>query len=287
MQPLYLAGASVSLAMALSFLSFGVSIMIKIGNPKRIHAIIFFILGCVFIILFTIFWQAAFTQTNQTPTLPITPQELNNMWPLWLSAIGTIALALVTFIISIVIPWIKKPKFEVEFDNTIPYCREAPVIGIIHEDGSTTDLPPDLISTKLSYWLRLKVINSGNSVAKRCIGKIVKVMDDSGKEITNYDPVMLHWVGTNWAALPFIPIDLNQGEYEFLDILVTANNVSDKVYLCTDSYLRGTPKYLPPGTYRIQVTIYGDGVTPFSKQYKVIWGASHYRDIKIEELKKL
>lgn len=131
--------------------------------------------------------------------------------------------------------------------------------------------------------MRLKITNSGKSVAKRCVGKLVKVMDDSGRELTNYDPVVLHWVGTSWDDVPFRPIDLNQGEYEFLDVFFTRTDHPQNAIICTDAYARGIPKIISVGTYQIQITIYGDNVNPCPNEFRLIWAATNYRDIRLEE----
>lgn len=272
MQPLYTAGAGIMLAVALASLSAGIAILIKIGNPKRIHAVIYFVISVILLIFFAFLWQSASIQLNQATPPPITPLEVNDMWPLWLSAIGTIALALITFTISMIIPWIKKPKFEIEFENKEPFCRDV--------DMRLTEL---LTPTITSYWLRLKVKNIGKTVAKHCIGKLVKVMDPSGRELNNYDPVILHWVGTNWGEIPFRHIDLNQGEHEFLDLFQIKSNTPERLNISTTGDARGIPTHFPPGTYIILVTVYGDNIYPCSKRFSVIWGASHYRDVKLDE----
>jgi len=199
------------------------------------------------------------------------------MLPLWLAGIGTLALAFVTAWVTWIKPWLDKPKFSVEFDNCEPYCRPALVSS--KEPYTIDGHPPQLVN---AYWLRLKVKNSGNLVAKRCIGKLVKVMDGSGKELPSYDPMQLHWVGTSGEDVPLRPIDLNRGEHEFLDIIYTRADCPDKAFICTDTVVRGISKYFSPGQYRIQITIYGDNVDPESRGYDLIWGASHFKDIGLK-----
>lgn len=278
-QQVLLAGAGIALSVAIGFLAIGISIILKFERPKKWQGYLFFGLSVLMFILYHVVWGLGSNLTSQDGAMTNTILLSDDLLPLWLSALGTISLALITFIIAIVIPWWKKPKFKMEFDNVQPFCRETTLAEAISVEGVTAPIPP-----KLGYWLRLRVTNSGKSVAKRCIGKLVKVMNDSGRELTNYDPVTLHWVGTSWEDVPFRPIDLNQGEYEFLDVFVTRTDFPDRAFICTDTYLRGIPKDLSPSTYRIQITIYGDNVEPRTKEHRLIWAASNYRDIRLEEI---
>ena len=182
----------------------------------------------------------------------------------WLVAIGTLALAAVAFVISIVLPWWRQPRFKIEFDNKEPYCRKA-------------DAPPQ------SYWLRLKVTNSGKSVAKSCSGSLVKFMGNSG-ELEGHDPVPLHWINTPWAPQEFFRrIDLNRGEHDFLDVLVTRHEHQGKALLFTSCLFGDKPEEVSQGTCRILVTVYGDNVKPRAKEYSISWEGSNYTDIRLKE----
>jgi hypothetical protein len=184
----------------------------------------------------------------------------------WLGALCTLALAAVTFVVAILLPFLKKPKFTTKFDNVAPYC--------IKNDKT----PPQ------SYWLRLKVTNSGKAVARNCSGKLVKIIGDAG-EITNYEPVKLHWVGTQWGDMfYFKTIDLNRGEYDFLDILVTRADVQRRAFLFTPDLFGDKPKEIPAEA-RIQVTIHGDDVKPCSREYSISWVGDKYTDIRLKKEK--
>lgn len=279
MQQFLIVGSGAALAVTLALWTAGISIMVKLEKPTKRLAYVFFVMSVLMLALYVVLWNLAWVQTSHVDVARNTTGVVNNIWPLWLSAIGTTLLAVMTFVVAILIPWWKKPKFTIEFDNVQPFCRETTLVEEMHVEGYTTPIPP-----KLGYWLRLRVTNSGKSVAKRCIGKLVKVMDNSGRELTDYDPVVLHWVGTSWEDVPFRPIDLNREEHEFLDVLVARTDSPGNVFMCTDTYLRGIPKHVTPGTYRIQITIYGDNVKPRTKEFRLIWGGSSFRDVRLEEL---
>ena len=197
------------------------------------------------------------------------------MWEYLLTGLGTLALAYITFHIGVLKPWRNRPKFSVTFDNTEPYCRQTRIE--VRRDANN-------IVTKWAnaYWIRLRVTNSGKSVAKRCVGKLVKVMKQSGEELAEYDPVALHWVGTDPNEVPLRPVDLNRGEFEYLDIIYTRDDVSSKAFICRDIVPRGIPLFLDPGEYILQITIYADNADPETNKYRLIWKASSLLDIKFQ-----
>ena len=214
----------------------------------------------------------------------------------WLVAIGTLALAMVTFItllvtliVTLFLPWRRRPWFTIEFANCQPYCRPLPprpidvvVIGR-NERGEAVPFVQRFPSAE-SYWLRLKVTNSGKSVAKNCSGRLVKFMDNS-KELEGHDLVKLHWINTPWSRQEFFPsIDLNRGEHDFLDVLVTRPEYKRKelLFMSPENLFSDNPDMVPEGTCRIQVTVYGDNVEPCSKKYSITWEGSNYTDITLK-----
>lgn len=194
----------------------------------------------------------------------------------WFVGACTLALALATIWVTLIKPWWNKPKFSIKFDNCTPYCRETWVKGSSTTDDRTYQQVP-------AYWIRLKITNSGKSLAKRCVGKLAKVMNESGEELSGYDPVQLHWVGTSWEDVPFRYIDLNPSEYEYLDILYTRADSLATALICKDLLPRGIPNHFKPGKHRLQITIYGDNVDPKSKTYALTFGASNIKDIRLDE----
>jgi hypothetical protein len=268
MQAFLVAGSVVALVAAIGFLSIGIIATLRTGKPNAIYAFLFFVFSMLVLALYLFEWHFAFGRVGQevAVTGAATSQNLS---PQWFSAGGTIFLALITVFIAIVMPRWRKPKFKVEFDKK--FCR-------------TAEVPKD------SYWLRLKVTNTGRSVAKRCFGKIVKFIDDSG-ERTDLDPVMLHWIGTTWGYPPyppfFTPIDLNRGQHALLDVLVTKADSPGKAFIFTYGFLNGTNTTdILSGNGQIQITIDGDDVEPHTREYSIIWdNMSDYTSIRLEELK--
>jgi hypothetical protein len=193
----------------------------------------------------------------------------------FLTFLGTLLLVIITLYIGVIRPWLNRPKFYVTFDNTEPYCRQT-------EIEVSKDLSGFVTKRTTAYWIRLRVTNSGKSVAKRCIGKLVKVMKQSGEELAEYDPFSLHWVGTDPDEIPLKPVDLNRGEYEYLDLIYTSADAPKKAFIYTDHVPRGIPTFINPGEYILQVTIYADNADPETKKYRLIWKASDFLDIKLK-----
>ena len=167
--------------------------------------------------------------------------------PQWFSAIGTVLAVIVAIMLSVsslIAKWWNKPRFKVEFKNEEPYCR-------------TTTFP-----LYLAYWIRLRFLNEGRSVAKDCEGKLVKIIDAQTKEERkDFDPVVLHWVGTTIDK----PIDINKNEYEYLDIIHTQSNDQDRFYIRAvgvEKDPRGINLNPERRDYFLHIELYGANVGP-------------------------
>lgn len=194
------------------------------------------------------------------------------------SAIATLLMAAVTFAVFIR-PWFRRPKFSIEYYTGGKFCHPA-------ESRSFLDL-----KTKLpTYWIRLGIKNTGESVARRCLGKLVKVLDEHGKEKQEYDTMPLHWVITSWKEVPFRTIDLNRDENEYLNVLATQSD-NKEVYFTGDQFPlakwakdepRAIPKSLPRGKYILVITVYGDDVKPETKYLSLIWQADDMKHVSVK-----
>jgi hypothetical protein len=259
--------ALVAIGLSGSFLAIAVTILATINKPRMRYVYIFFGLAILMLVLFWLGWHAIPSPTSANDTARQTTQQSDTA-PYWLAGFGTLALALASVYAEIIKPWWNRPKFSVEFENGVPYCRVAKILG----------------SKFNGYYVRIKVINSGRSVAKRCIGKVTQIMDSAGTELPGYDPVALPWIGTDINEAPFRPIDLNNKEYEYLNILYKTDKDPHLAMIWRDKIPRGTSSELSKGEYTLQVTIYGDNVKPFSQKYQLSCGDSDYKDIKMKAI---
>jgi len=173
----------------------------------------------------------------------------------WLTAIGTIATAIVAMVVAFIPSILRRynrPKFDIEFENKKPFCRYA-FREILGKEALTR-----------TYWIRLRVRNVGKSVAKACEGKLVRITDlKTNEDRKDFDPIVLNWVGTNRH-----PIDINKSEYEYLDILFTREDDGKRFYLREiDPQPRGINLTPERKDYILRIVLYGENVEPLDKSF--------------------
>ena len=189
-------------------------------------------------------------------------------WSPILTALSAISGALIMLLGLEGIRWWKRPKFEVDFKDE-PICLRE-----------NTD------ARRESFWLRVRVTNSGRSVAKGCTGRITKFMSDSGQ--LDYDPLILHWIEIPWEREPFRAVDLRRQEERYLDILVQKAKDPSRLFLFTPPLYEPEPldnlKEVPTGTSRIEIVIYGENTEPCPKKYQIMtnghpikWDGDHIK----------
>lgn len=189
------------------------------------------------------------------------------------TAIGTLlAVGVALFAVfwpSIARKW-NKPKLIFEFDNKEPYCRRIPNI-LDPRTGKITPLN--------SYYVRLRIKNTGHSVARNCKGKLIAIAHkDLGTLRQDFDPVILRWVGNyNSSGV----LDINAREYEYLDIFST-NEQSDRFHIAAIDYNipRGITLDPQRDDYFILVTVYAENAEPIDKVYKITNG-TRFDDIRL------
>ena len=195
----------------------------------------------------------------------------------WLAGIGTILLALITFYLEVMKPRLQNPKFSIQCGKKEPYRR----ISLTEKDirkGVTAGVKEPING----YFVRIRVENCGKSVARRCKGKLEKVMNEKEELLVQYDPMTLHWVETDPRELPLSTIDLAPGQGEFLDVIYTLNG-QQLAWIYSDILLRGMPKSFEQGKYILEITIYADNATPRSEKFKLIWGGANFTNISLEK----
>lgn len=189
----------------------------------------------------------------------------------WLTAIGTIATAIVAIIVAFlpyIRRWFNRPRFSIEFKNEKPFCRVAHLIRRLAVAGAEVTIP--------TYWVRLRVWNVGKSVAKACEGKLVRIIDAETKEESkDFDPVVLRWTG----ASPN-PIDINKSEYKYLDILYTRKDDAEHFFITSiDEKARETNLTPERKDYILHIVLYGENIEPLHKSFYL---KNHKKYDKIE-----
>ena len=197
------------------------------------------------------------------------------MRPEWRIASGvwsTVVIAVANLFIIFVLPWRRRPKFFVDYQPVEPFCRQ------------TLSAPPTLSPT---YWVRLRVRNSGRVLARGCLCKLIEVVDVDGDPVQEMDPMQLHWVGTDWQAVPLQTIDLDRDDYAYVDVLATRPGETD-VLLAGDQFpgtgyqARGIRNSLPPGRYVLRISVYGEDVRPATKYLSLVWAGESFTEVAVD-----
>ena len=94
-----------------------------------------------------------------------------------ISAIGTLLIVVAAVILAVapqISGYLTRQKFNVDFKNEEPYCK----------------------TTSEGYYIRLKVVNSGKSVAKDFEGKMVRINAATKQYRKDFDPIVftLGWL---------------------------------------------------------------------------------------------
>lgn len=112
----------------------------------------------------------------------------------WLTAIGTVGAVIVALFIAFLSNLLDKyrePKLTIEFENKEPYCRHAKILNENVADMIEKAKTPQgyaNIEPPMRYFLRLRIRNSGKSIAREVEVKLVRILDvDSKKEMSDYD----------------------------------------------------------------------------------------------------
>ncbi len=207
-----------------------------------------------------------------------------------LVAIGTVGMTLMLVYLEVFKSWIKKPEIKIEFRNEAPFCRDTPTS----------------VENEVGHFIRLRIRNTGGSVAKNLRGKLVEVIDKDGKIYKDFDPLFLHWV-----SIPVIrqnridprakwldPIDLNVKEWEYLGVFYTLGTLKKKedsngnslgkkekglIHIRTKEEDRGCRMEfkISEGLKAFKITIYGENIEPVTETYELAWDGKKYNNIEM------
>lgn len=200
----------------------------------------------------------------------------------WFTAVGTMLAAIVALFIAFLPSLLKRynrPKLAIEFKNEEPFCRTASVTELKYVEQSGPIVPKEVLPPY--YWVRIRVLNVGKSVAKGCEGKLVRIQDAKTKEeMKNFDPIVLPWVGATYSS-----IGINKNEYEYLNILATAKDDAKHLFIKSiDEKLRGINLAPERKDYIFHIVLYGADVEPLKKLF-YLRNHEQYDKIKLSSFK--
>jgi hypothetical protein len=180
---------------------------------------------------------------------------------------GGLAGAVLTLVVQAFIRWWNRPELVL-----LPYEHRAPMYR----------LAPDVHTGTKMYWVNVGVRNQGRSVAERCRAVITAV------EELRQD----RWIrDRNW-----LPLDLMWGLYEptvserdllpeparkvrkwgppvvyYFNIAYRIDNGANELRLATVFRPSAQRTFLPPGVYRVQITVYSANGEWAGRWYELIF----------------
>jgi hypothetical protein len=164
----------------------------------------------------------------------------------------------------------------------------------IHDSGSSrtsltwsTDIDLSLPSSadvlagaKRSWFIRLKVTNVGQFIARNCFGRLLKVTDEQGQHLKQFDSLDLYWTRQDTPET-FAPIDIREnGGFQYLDVaqVMEAESVlaprvviPERHRLVIPAGQAHRPDGLFPGTYYMEIVLYADNASISPTWFKVEW----------------
>ncbi len=138
------------------------------------------------------------------------------------------------------------------------------------------------ISKKKGYFIRIKVQNTGGTLAKKCQGVIAEVHLIKGDldETEYFVPLILHWANRS-PRLCREPLDLNTGAHWYLDVAYTKKgSESLTVFHIFAGEPLGTIDKFKKGEYRFRIIIYAEGTKPAERWLKLKWEGNDYKDVE-------
>lgn len=166
------------------------------------------------------------------------------------------------------------------------------VSGKVHEPflELSTDIdfsPPNtqdiLAGAKRSWFVRLKVANSGTVLANDCVGRLLTVLDEYGIELKKFSALDLYWTRQD-SPENYSPVDINgPNDHTFLDIgqvkesedIFTIRAVIPRGQRLVE--VPGLPQgpNLQPGIYFMQIGIYAKNAVIPPTWFRVEWEANY------------
>lgn len=190
-----------------------------------------------------------FTIGDQSMTPPIgfawvLAVETAEAWhfnPNWWEAIGTAGSLLLLVVGSLWTKLFLRPRLRVSYDNA-SRCRRRTALAykVRAPCGPGSSAVQEWLGCAVFY--RLEVRNRGWSVARNVKGFATEQICSDGRPIDYFDPIQLHWVGTEFTTTN---LDLLPGQTEYLDVIRICYLVHDGNVLSPEAvpfdYCTGKP----------------------------------------------
>jgi hypothetical protein len=137
---------------------------------------------------------------------------------------------------------------------------------------------------KRSWFIKLRVENKGQAAAKSCFGRLLKITDEQGKQLTGLDALDLYWTRQD-SPESYKKLDIQgNGDFTYLDIaqVKEAEDVLTLRVVVPRGHRLVVPpghtqrsENLPPGIYYVSFGIYADNISLKPTWYKIKWEADY------------
>jgi nucleoside phosphorylase len=133
---------------------------------------------------------------------------------------------------------------------------------------------------KRSWFVRLRIENSGQAPATNCLGRLLEVVNEKGESLKQFDSLDLYWRRQD-RPNNYRRLDIHEnGDFQYLDIaqVKEAENLFTLRVVIPDGHRLvkpprhvGRPEDLPPGAYYVRIAIYADNASIEPAWFKVEW----------------
>jgi len=177
--------------------------------------------------------------------------------------------------------------FEVLANITIPAESSTEDRENLSQLSFSTDIefsPPTpaekQAGDKRSWFIRLRIENTGGTVVANCFGRLLKILDKEGQHLKRFDSLDLYWTRQDRPD-NYQPLDIHEsGDFTYLDIaqvkeaenaLIPRVVIPERHRLVSPPGYIGEPEHLPPGIYYMQIAVYADNASIEPTWFEVEW----------------
>jgi hypothetical protein len=189
--------------------------------------------------------------------------------PEGLTAIGTLTAVVVALVVAFlprIFDYYNRPVLKIEFENGAPFCQHRPTNTPVFMVRDVEESKKMRIN---SYFVRLRVRNSGKSSAKEILGKLVRIRNAKTGIDYQIDPVPLHW-----ASIPEVlsddklTLNLNQDEPDFIEVLFVCDEPKGRILIYSSELVRrDAEKILSRDNYLLDISFYGENFSSVQRTF--------------------
>ena len=171
-----------------------------------------------------------------------------------------------------------------EGDQANLKVRDVPLLKLSPDIDFSPPAPADeQLGAKRSWFIRLKVENSGQTRVTNCFGRLLKVLTERKEHLKQYDALTLYWTRQS-EVNGHQPVNIYENDYTYLDIaqvkeaedVLSIRAVIPPGHRLVKPFDHvGNPEDLLPGTYYMQIAIFADNTFIPRTWFEVKWSDNY------------